>query len=79
MISEISKKHISEISQAKKKQWCKLCEQRAIYRCCWNTNYCSRICQETDWKVHKFNCSRKKGNETANETPKLPTESDIGK
>lgn len=53
--------HNQQISETKKKQWCYNCEQDAIYHCCWNTAYCSQICQQQHWQAeHKKVCRRKR-------------------
>lgn len=53
--------HNTQVSETKKKQWCYNCEQEAIYHCCWNTAYCSPICQQQHWQAeHKKVCRRKR-------------------
>uniref|UniRef100_A0A1Y1N527 MYND-type domain-containing protein n=2 Tax=Photinus pyralis TaxID=7054 RepID=A0A1Y1N527_PHOPY len=53
--------HNTQVSETKKKQWCYNCEQEAIYHCCWNTAYCSPICQQQHWQTeHKKVCRRKR-------------------
>lgn len=38
---------------------CYNCEAEAIYWCCWNTAYCTTVCQQEHWKrEHKRNCRR---------------------
>ncbi|EEB12129.1 zinc finger protein MYND domain-containing protein, putative [Pediculus humanus corporis] len=60
-LSEINNKHVMNISEIKKKQWCYNCETEAIYHCCWNTAYCSVECQQAHWQSeHKRVCRRKR-------------------
>lgn len=60
-IDKMTKQHILQISETKRKQWCRYCEQSAIYHCCWNTAYCSTTCQQHHWQTeHKKFCRRKK-------------------
>uniref|UniRef100_A0A182Q901 MYND-type domain-containing protein n=1 Tax=Anopheles farauti TaxID=69004 RepID=A0A182Q901_9DIPT len=49
----LNKKHNQEISDIKKKLWCRVCEKEARMRCCWNMYYCSRDCQTQHWPVHQ--------------------------
>ena len=48
-----------KIRQAKKRQWCWVCERPSSYYCCWNTTYCSTKCQTLDWRRHRISCRRK--------------------
>ncbi|CAG2179045.1 unnamed protein product [Oppiella nova] len=58
-MSALNERHLMEISQIKKKQWCFNCEAEAIYFCCWNTSYCSTTCQQQHWHSgHKKTCRR---------------------
>ncbi|CAH0558220.1 unnamed protein product [Brassicogethes aeneus] len=60
-LKRLFESHNNQISETKKKQWCYNCEQDAIYHCCWNTAYCSQLCQQQHWQAeHKKVCRRKR-------------------
>ncbi|XP_053671470.1 zinc finger MYND domain-containing protein 11-like [Anopheles nili] len=49
----IKETHKKQISDVKKKLWCIVCEMEASLRCCWNTYYCSHLCQTKHWLEHQ--------------------------
>ncbi|GIY58593.1 hypothetical protein CEXT_87421 [Caerostris extrusa] len=46
------------IDEAKKKQWCASCHQESRYACCWNTSYCTVICQKRHFPEHRNLCTQ---------------------
>ncbi|KAL1491099.1 hypothetical protein ABEB36_011747 [Hypothenemus hampei] len=61
ILKDLFESHNQQIRETKKRQWCYHCGQDAIYHCCWNTAYCSQICQQQHWQAeHKKVCRRKK-------------------
>ncbi|KAI1301445.1 Protein kinase C-binding protein 1 [Halotydeus destructor] len=59
----LEKKHMKEIIEIKKQQWCAVCSQTAAYYCCWNTSYCGYQCQNSHWTVHMRNCQNQRGSQ----------------
>ncbi|XP_031625842.1 protein kinase C-binding protein 1-like isoform X2 [Contarinia nasturtii] len=47
---------IRSMDETKKKQWCANCLKEAQFYCCWNTSYCSYICQRKHWEQHMTTC-----------------------
>jgi len=60
LVAKHDKELETKMLDAKRKQWCWVCQNEAIYHCCWNTAYCSVECQQQHWKEHKRTCRRKK-------------------
>lgn len=36
------------VNEAKRKQWCTSCQNEGLLYCCWNTSYCSVLCQVSE-------------------------------
>lgn len=55
IIKEMLEHHKAErlriVQQTKKKQWCSNCWTEARRYCCWQTSYCSALCQLQHWYV----------------------------
>lgn len=49
----IKQRHLKEIREIKKKQWCTSCLELATIPCCLNAWYCSLNCQTLHWPVHE--------------------------
>uniref|UniRef100_A0A1I7ZQN1 MYND-type domain-containing protein n=1 Tax=Steinernema glaseri TaxID=37863 RepID=A0A1I7ZQN1_9BILA len=59
-LAEQYRKHCTELTKVKRRQWCPVCTKEACFPCCWNTTYCSQVCQRNHWNAHREICRRGK-------------------
>ncbi|XP_050743703.1 uncharacterized protein LOC108029768 isoform X2 [Drosophila biarmipes] len=45
-----------KLNEVKRKQWCYLCLEEAVFTCCFTASYCSAECQRRDRKRHQATC-----------------------
>ncbi|XP_037717105.1 uncharacterized protein LOC119551704 [Drosophila subpulchrella] len=45
-----------KLDEVKRKHWCYLCLQEAVFDCCFTASYCSAECQRRDKKRHQATC-----------------------
>lgn len=58
---DLKEKYQRDIANAKRNEWCYVCSNKSKYYCCWNTTYCSKNCQVSDWyQRHMKYCERRK-------------------
>ncbi|XP_015603904.1 protein kinase C-binding protein 1 isoform X2 [Cephus cinctus] len=50
---------LRSVEETKRKQWCALCGNEALFYCCWNTAYCDYPCQQAHWPSHMRTCAQK--------------------